>query len=272
MRIADFGRFSGPVALFGGPYSNLQATAAFRRATPGIPALCTGDVVAYGADAAETVALVREAGWAVVAGNCERQVAAGADDCGCGFDKDSSCDLLSRDWYPAALAACDVDTREWMAGLPDVGVFQHDGRRYAVIHGGATAISRFLWPSTPEAEFAVEIEAVEALVGPVDGIVAGHCGIAFQQRVAGRHWINAGALGLPPHDGRTETRYAVLADGEAMIRRLSYDHEGARMAMEAKGLTQGYHRTLTTGIWPSEDVLPPELRRQSRAQSAARGW
>ena len=272
MHVADFGRFSGPVALFGGTYSNFHATAAFRQETRGLPALCTGDVVAYGADAAETVALVRDAGWPVVAGNCERQVAVGADDCGCGFDKDSSCDLLSRNWYPSALAACDVDRREWMAGLPDIGVFLGDELRYAVIHGGVTTVSRFLWPSSPEEEFAEEIEAVEAIVGPVDGIVAGHCGIAFQRRVAGRHWINGGAIGLPPHDARPETRYAVLSDGEAVIRRLSYDHASARAAMEAKGLAQGYHCTLTTGIWPSEDVLPPELRRRSAAQSAARGW
>lgn len=268
MRIADFGRLTGPVALFGGPYSNLQATEAFMRETRGLPAICTGDVVAYGADAAETVALVRQAGWPVVAGNCERQVARGAEDCGCGFEAGSACDLLSRSWYPVALASCDETDRAWMADLPDMGVFELDGCRYAVIHGGATDISRFIWPSSPEALFAEEIAAVEAVVGRVDGIVAGHCGIAFQRRVAGRHWINAGVIGLPPHDGRPETRYAILEGGAVVIRRLVYDHEGARVAMEAKRLTQGYDRTLTTGIWPSEDVLPTAMRRQP---SAARG-
>ncbi|AZQ66268.1 metallophosphoesterase [Silicimonas algicola] len=268
MRIADFGRISGPVALFGGPYSNLQATEAFLAETRGLAAICTGDVVAYGADAAATVALVREAGLPVVAGNCERQVARGAEDCGCGFETGSACDLLSRGWYPAALEACDETARAWMADLPDMGVFEQDGRRYAVIHGGATEISRFIWPSSPEGHFAEEIQAVEAVVGPVDGIVAGHCGIAFQRRVAGRHWINAGVIGLPPHDGRPETRYAVLDAGEVVVQRLSYDHTGALAAMERKGLTQGYELTLANGIWPSEDVLPEEIRRQP---SAAKG-
>ncbi len=36
-------------------------------------------------------------------------------------------------------------------------------------------------------------------------------------------------------------------------------------AMERAGLTQGYHSALRSGYWPSEDVLPPELRRAALA-------
>ena len=261
MQVEDFGRFDGPVVLFGGPYSNLQALRALAGVVGDGPAICTGDVVAYGADPAATVALIRKSGWPVVAGNCERQIADGADDCGCGFGKDSACDLLSRGWYRHALGECDAQVRDWMARLPTIGTFVQDGRRYAAIHGGATAINRFLWPSSDSDDFRTEIEAVEARTGPVDGVVAGHCGIAFQRRIGRHHWINAGAIGLPPHDGRPETRYAVLDRGEVVIHRLSYDYQAARARMEAAGLNQGYHDTLTTGIWPSEDVLPAELRR-----------
>ncbi|HGG06309.1 MAG TPA: metallophosphoesterase, partial [Aliiroseovarius sp.] len=48
----------------------------------------------------------------------------------------------------------------------------------------------------------------------------------------------------------------------AHFHRLSYDPDAAVALMQAAGLTQGYERTMTTGIWPSEDVLPPALRRQ----------
>ena len=109
--------------------------------------------------------------------------------------------------------------------------------------------------------FYNEINALEQDIGPVDGVVAGHSGIAFHRKIGRHQWINAGAIGLPPHDGRPETRYAVLENGEVTIHRLRYDHQAARQAMEDAGLTQGYHEALTTGIWPSEDVLPPELRR-----------
>ena len=261
MRISDFGRFDGPVLLMGGPGSNLQALGAFDAEAAGKPVISTGDIAAYGADPEACVALVRARGWPVVAGNCERQIADGAADCGCGFGANSVCDALSRGWYPYALAACGSETRGWMQGLPDLGVFIADWRRYGVVHGGATAVNRYLWPSSAESDFTGEIAAVEDALGRVDGIVAGHLGIAFHRRIGRHHWINAGTIGLPPHDGRPETRYAILANGEISFARLSYDHDAARAAMEAAGLTLGYHATLTTGIWPSEEILPPEFRR-----------
>jgi predicted phosphodiesterase len=260
MRIKDFGTFDQGVTVFGGPYSNLQALQALADLCDG-PAVCTGDVVAYGGDPAATVDLIRKLGWPVVAGNCELQIAEDAPDCGCGFGEGTACDLLSVGWYPAAKAAIDDDARAWMASLPDIGTFMQNGRRYAVLHGGATKVNRFLWPTSEAAEFEAEIAALEAWIGPIDGIIAGHSGIAFHRWIGEHHWINAGALGLPPHDGRPETRYAVLQDNDVTFHHLSYDHQAARSAMEVAGLIQGYHAALTTGIWPSEDTLPPELRR-----------
>lgn len=266
MKLVELGDLAGEVLLFGGPYSNLEAMRALiaeaaRRGIPASRAICTGDLAAYGADAAATVAAFRDWGAVLVAGNCERQLAEGAADCGCGFDAGSACDLLSRGWYPHALAALDPAARAWLGDAPDMVLFTHAGRRYAVIHGGLTDVSRFLWPSSDAAAFAEEVAAIRAAAGPVDAVVAGHSGIAFQRRVAGVDWINAGAIGLPPHDGRPETRFAVLGAEGARICRLSYDHVGAARAMRAAGLVQGYERALETGLWPSEDVLPAELRR-----------
>ncbi len=260
VNVADFGHFEGPVVLCGGPYSNLQATQAMVAAAGDRPVICTGDVVAYCADPAATVELVRASGWHVIAGNCEQQIAEGADDCGCGFGDGTACDLLSRGWYPHALAATGQEARDWMAALPEVATFVQDGRRYAVVHGGGTAVNRFIWPSSADSDFEAEIAAVERMTGPLDGVVAGHCGVAFNRCVGRHHWINAGAIGLPPHDRRPETRYAVLDAGEVTIERLAYDHDGARAAMEAAGLQQGYDAALSSGVWPSEDILPPELR------------
>jgi predicted phosphodiesterase len=268
-QIRDLGRLDGPVWAYGGPYSNLQATRAFLDLADaaGVPVshrICTGDVIAYGADPLDTWAEVAARGGTVVAGNCERQLGRGAAECGCGFETGSSCDLLSRGWYPHALAAvgrAGPDLHAALAACPDIAVFSHALGRVAVIHGGATDIARFLWPDSPERAFAEEIAAIEARVGPVDVILAGHAGIAFQIETNGRLWINAGAVGLPPHDGRPETRYAILDRRGVQFHRLGYDHAAAADAMAAAGLTQGYHATLRTGIWPSEDILPPSLRR-----------
>jgi predicted phosphodiesterase len=195
-----------------------------------------------------------------VAGNCEKQLAEGSEDCACGFDDNSQCSILARGWYPHALAQVSDDSRDWMASCPDIAVFTKGGRRYAVIHGGATDISRFIWPVSDEAVFAEEVKAVEGLVGAVDGIIAGHSGIPFVRKIGQRQWINAGAIGMPPNDGSPDTSFVIL-DDEPSIKRLTYDFTTARQAMENAGLTQGYHEALSTGHWPSEDTLPPIMRR-----------
>ncbi len=265
MRVVDLGELPGPILLFGGPYSNLSALealigAARRRAIAPRHMICTGDVVAYCARPAECVARIRALGCPVLAGNCERQLAAGANDCGCGFEEGSTCDRLSAGWFAHADACLDDAARRWMAGLPDLMVFRHHGRRYGVVHGGVTDIARFLWPVDDAAVFAEEFAAFAEIAGPVDAIIAGHCGIAFVRHGEEGTWINAGAIGLPPNDGAPQTRLALLEAGWVRILRLDYDPRPERAAMVRAGLVQGYHDTLIGGYWPSEDVLPPGLR------------
>ena len=128
MKPLELGIRDSSLLLFGGPYSNLQATQALfdQVRLRGIAAdhvICTGDVVAYCAAPVETVARVRASGCTVVAGNCELQLAAGAMDCGCGFDEGSACDLLSAGWFAHATARVGQAERQWMAGLPEIAVF-----------------------------------------------------------------------------------------------------------------------------------------------------
>ncbi len=270
MKHHDLGPFNDPLMLFGGPYSNLQATQALTQEarTRGVAPehmICTGDLVAYCGQPIETVSEIRRLKGPVVAGNCEVQLAAGHSDCGCGFEEGTACDLLSAGWFAHVDQSIGDDTRDWMRGLPDMITFIHHGRRYAVIHGGASDNSRFIWQTSPKAVFTKEIKQIQTLVGKVDRIIAGHCGIAFQRDVAGITWINAGVIGMPPNDGRPETQYVMLQNGRVEICELSYDHAAAQAAMRAAGLTQGYDRALGSGYWPSEDVLPPGLRRAALA-------
>lgn len=255
----------GPILAFGGPYSNLQATRAVlaeaaRRGIPPRRVICTGDVVAYCADAAATVELVMESGIAVLAGNCEEQLAEAAEDCGCGFEEGTACDLLSRAWYAHALREVTAAQRGWMAGLPKrVQLALPDGRRLAVLHGGARQVSRFLFASAPDEVLAEEIAATGA-----DGAIAGHCGMPFARLVGDALWLNAGAIGMPADDGTPRGWFAVLtpsrAGCEVEILPLRYDHETAAAAMRAARLPEGYANALSTGIWPSCDVLPPAER------------
>lgn len=265
MQLVDLGEINAPLWLFGGIYSNLQALEVLleRAEQAGARLICTGDMVAYGANPRQTLErLAKRADLiaGMIAGNVERQLGASAHDCGCGFAPGSTCAALSRNWYAHAEGHIGVQWRAWMRALPELAIFSHQGRRYAVVHGGARDISRFLWPSSKVADFRAEISALTAMLGPLDGVIAGHCGLAFERVIDKVHWINAGVIGMPPHDGRPETRYASLAGDGVRFHRLSYDHAGAAQAMRAAGLGPQYADALHSGFWPSEDIMPAELR------------
>jgi hypothetical protein len=81
-----------PIPIFGGCYSNLQATRAMLGIAerPGFQpcdVICTEDIVAYCADPPATVDLIRACGIRVVIGNWEDALAAAADNCCCGFEE-----------------------------------------------------------------------------------------------------------------------------------------------------------------------------------------
>lgn len=266
MKIRDLGEIQGEMLLFGGIYSNLAALDALLLVAQknGVPAqncICTGDIVAYCADAEASVDRIRAFGCPAIAGNCEVQLAQNAPDCGCGFDEGSECSLLSRRWYAHAMAEVSTANKVWMGTLPDRILFTHSGTRYAVIHGGATDISRFIWPVTDDATITAEIAALVEQVGDVDHVISGHSGIPMSRSVDGISWTNTGAIGLPDHDGSSLTHYGYLRKKGIIISNLIYDINVTVAQMEAAGLTQGYHRTIKSGYWPSEDVLPLEMRR-----------
>ena len=249
--------------VFGGPYSNLWATEALRaeaerRGIRPEHVICTGDVVAYCSEPEATTRAIVDWGCHVVAGNCEQQLAAGADDCGCGFEDGTACDLLAKGWYPFAAARISADSRRWMADLPASLRFRFAGLSFRVVHGGVAVSNRFLFASDAAA-VAAEWSQADA-----DVVIAGHCGIPFAVRTAhaGRRglWFNPGVIGMPANDGTPDAWYGLLrADAGGLVvstHRLTYDHRAAAAAMRRHTYADGYARALVTGLWPSQDILP----------------
>ena len=252
-----------PVLVFGGPYSNLRALAALRRRADelGIPAshcISTGDVVAYCAEPEETTAAIRDWGCHVIAGNCEEQLAAGAQDCACGFEPGTDCDLLAKGWYPFANGRMSPASRAWMAALPKTLTGAVGAWRFRVVHGGVDVINRFVFASEREA-LIEELARADA-----DVIIAGHAGVPFIEKVGRRVWFNPGVIGMPANDGTPEVWYGLIRidDGRLVLstHRLAYDHHAAAAAMRRSGHANGYARTLVTGLWPSLEVFPPAER------------
>ena len=267
--IADLGEVGGAVLVFGGPYSNLEATQALlaEARTRGIPperVICTGDVAAYAADPEATVEALREAGVAVVKGNCDDALGQDKEDCGCGYAEGSLCERLSVEWYGFAAAELKPEAKRWMRGLPSRLRFRMGGRRLSVVHGGVSEVNRFVFASTPAAEKAREI-----VLSGDDGVVAGHSGLPFTQIIGGKLWHNAGVIGLPANDGTPRAWYSILSAAyEGIVvehHAFGYDHLAAAAKMRRCGLPEDYARSLVTGLWPSCDMLPPgEARRRGQ--------
>jgi predicted phosphodiesterase len=252
-----------PLIVFGGPYSNLQATKALRQRADalGIPArnvICTGDVVAYCAAPEETARLIAEWGCHVIQGNCEQQLAVAAEDCACNFEEGTECAALAKGWYPFANAQMSGEMRAWMAGLPETLHFSYAGRSFRVVHGGTAIINRWVFQSERD------VLSEEVLLSGADITIAGHSGIPYVARVGRRVWFNPGVIGMPANDGTADVWYGLVSpadDGLVLsTHRLAHDHHAAAAAMRRSGHANGYARTLITGLWPSLDILPPAER------------
>jgi len=256
----NLGQLSGPVLVFGGPYSNLAATEAMRQraeelSIPPQRVICTGDLLAYCAEPQETLQCVRDWGIAVVMGNCEESLGWDAPDCGCGFETGMTCSLLSVEWYQYASRKVVDSERVWMRNLPRSVSFNLAGCSIMVVHGGVQQINRFIFPSTADSVKREELD----LAGS-DILIGGHSGIPWGQKIDNRAWLNAGVIGLPANDGTQDGWYLLLTPEKDQIRcswqRLSYAAEQAYQNMCAAGLKSGYAETLLNGLWPSMDVLP----------------
>ena len=262
---------TGPIIVFGGPYSNLHALDALlaearRIGIPPDSMISTGDLVAYCADARGVVDRFRETGMRFIRGNCEDQIASGAADCGCGFEPGGECDRLSADWFSHAMRELDEDRRTFLGSGPGRLDIVMNGLRIAVIHGAATQQNRFVFASTPARVKAHDFDLLD-----VDAIFAGHSGLPFSQSIDGRLWHNPGALGMPANEGDPRVWFSIVSAGaepgalRIEHRALAYDHAAAAAAMERAGLAPEYARTLLDGLWPNCDSLvAPEAAAQGR--------
>lgn len=263
----DLGQMDGPVLIFGGPYSNLHATSALKieaekLGIPTVRIICTGDVVAYAAAPDATTQLMMDWGVATVMGNCEESFGWQDEDCGCGFDEGTECDILSRKWYAYADSRLNPDHRAWMRACPRQITFTLAGRRFAVIHGSVQSINEFVFE---ESDDATKIAGLNTL--GVDAIIGGHSGVPFTQVMDGRLWHNAGVIGMPANDGTPRVWYTVLHPEDDEIRiehcALDYDHMGAANDMRRIGLPPGYADCIETGLWPNLDVMPEAEKTKS---------
>ncbi|QJD77417.1 metallophosphoesterase family protein [Spirosoma rhododendri] len=256
----DLGTLRGPLLIFGGPYSNIQALETLRQIAEqrGISPdriICTGDIVGYCAQPDECVQLIKAWGIHSIQGNVEQNVVEGADDCGCNFAEGGRCDTFSRTWFPYAVQALSGASVEWLRTLPLHLRFSYAGKSVAVVHGSATNISEFVFASTP---WSVKEQTMTAT--GADVILAGHAGLPFDDVREDKYWLNAGVIGMPANDGTPRVWYLLLDDADGQFTyqfcSFTYDNQTANQLMQANGLPDSYAQTLLTGIWDNCEILP----------------
>lgn len=263
----DLGILKGDVLVFGGNYSNLQATLAVREQAEirGIPpdrVICTGDIVAYCAEPEETTQRVRDWGIPVVMGNCEESLGFDSDDCGCGFEEGTACSILSNSWFNFSRNKVSDGSKAWMRDLPRFLSFELGGKHFRVVHGGVASINRFVFASMPDEVFQQEFDQAGA-----DVVIGGHAGIPFARQCGEQYWLNAGVIGMPANNGLPQTWYMLLREAGGTIQvswhELDYDASAAQKMMHERGQNNAYADALLNGLWPGLDVLPEAEKQQT---------
>ncbi|MFB9051510.1 metallophosphoesterase family protein [Formosa undariae] len=259
-KIENLGNLSGKTLLFGGIYSNLQALEALKKIAedekiPSKNCICTGDIIGYCAQPEETIQLFKTWQAKSIVGNVEIKLAEGADNCGCDFKEGSRCDVLSQNWYTYAQSKLSKDSVAFVSHLPDTIQFHYANKNISVVHGSYFNVSEFIFKSTPWIQKQSNFEATES-----DVIIAGHCGLPFQQTQNNKTWINPGVIGMPANNGSPNVWYVILDDKNDVLniefRTLDYDFELASTLMLTNKLPKSYAETLKTGIWDNMEILP----------------
>jgi len=259
-------KLDGTTAFLGGPYSNhlaLRAAAEDARRRGAAATYCLGDLGGFGPNPGKIYPILTELGIVTVSGNYDRALAVRDADCGCGYTHPSD-NFFARISYDYTDRRTTDADRESLIRLPNRIRFVRRGRRFVLCHGSPRRMNEFLWESTSSDAFLMRLlREAEA-----DTVVCAHTGIHWQRRLPdGGLLINAGSVGRPANDGRTETWYALLEEGsdEATFIPVAYDFEALAREMEEEALPPQFVETIRTGWWTTcLEILPAKERARGR--------
>ncbi|MBW3534335.1 MAG: metallophosphatase family protein [Gemmatimonadetes bacterium] len=294
--MGDFRR----VAVFGGVYSNhlaLRAAVDDARSRGAEALICLGDLGAFGPHPDRVFPLLRDEGIPVVRGNYDDSLARGLDDCQCGYTdpRDNHFAHLS---YRYTFENTSPRNRRWMAGLPRSLRFRLGGLEVLACHGSPRQMNEFLWETTTPTHFLTRLvreHGADVGLGTHtglhwsrgwDGDGEGLAGLPAADASGpaappplpsgsvglppgGGAWVNAGALGRPANDGRTEVWYALLEgrgrELDVTFVPVAYDHARLADEMRAEGLPEEFVETILTGWWTTcLEILPGKERARGR--------
>lgn len=255
------------LAFFGGIYSNahsLRSAVADVRRWGADALYALGDFGAFGPHPDRIFPILIESGAQMIQGNYEESLSTGAADCHCGYT-DPRDNHFAQISYDYTFEKTSEQWKRWMGTLPRTRRFKVGGRRVLLVHGSPRRINEFLWESTSPVVFLEKLLDDFA----ADVLVCTHTGLHWTRRLpSGRLVVNAGVLGRPANDGRTNVWYTRLTFAEQVeveFVPVVYDHEALAREMEAEKLPQEFIETIRTGWWTTcLEILPAKERERGR--------
>ena len=254
------------IAVFGGVYNNHLALAAVLAAAAdrGAEAVyCLGDLGGFGPHPEKVRPLLEAGGVRVLQGNYEESLAAGRDDCNCGYT-DPRDNHFARLSYRYTAAGCSPGFKAWMGTLPRRRRVRVGGRELLLVHGSPRRINEFLFRSTSPVPFLEVLLDQER----ADGLLCTHTGLHWHRRLpSGRDVVNVGVIGRPANDGDPRVRWAMIearegggagaaGDGDSgggelavELLPLAYDHRALAAEMRRERLPEEFVETTLTGWW-----------------------
>lgn len=255
------------IALFGGIYNNYLALDAVCRDAleKGCRELyCLGDLGAFGPYPDRVFPILKEYGVKVVRGNYDDSVGRGLDNCQCGYTdpRDNYYAHLSFQYTSSKTSEAN---RRLLKDLPEDLRLSCSGREIFLCHGSPRRVNEFLWESTSPThlleKFCDDYSA--------DIICVTHTGLHWKRALSNDRWfVNVGAIGRPPNNGKPSVYYTVLDfDLTDPIRFVAVDYDHNRLAeeMAAEKLPKEFIETILTGHWTTcLEILPARERRTGR--------
>jgi predicted phosphodiesterase len=211
-----------------------------------------GDLVGYAPWPNETVALIRGAKIAGVAGNYDSTVGSGYKHCGCRYE-DARQEELSHLSYSWTREHVSPETRAYLAGLPfridlSPGGGHISGPRVILVHGTPT-LNTLYWTEDRSDEFALKMAGL-AGAKPGDVIAFGHTHLPWHREVGGIHFVNTGSVGRPK-DGDWRAGYVLLDAGSGPVQvknvRVEYDVDRAMRGIRDSELPDDFAAYLRSG-------------------------
>jgi hypothetical protein len=269
--LQDFTRLEGPhrrIVVFGGVYNNRFALEALLEDAQqrGAEAIyCLGDLGGFGPNPEKVWPLIKSGDVRAIQGNYEQSLAAGREDCNCGYT-DPRDNHFARISYDYTAEGCSSEFRQWMGEQPLRRRVLVGTREILLVHGSPRQINEFLFESTSPDPFLERLLDREHC----NAMLCTHSGLHWHRHLSsGRDVVNVGVIGRPANDGKTNVWYCLLEDrGDELgveLLPLPYDYQALAAEMRQEELPEEFVETILAGWWTTcLEVLPAKERARSK--------